>query len=218
MIVTQPMATRPVPSRNTDGSGVPVFGARTPPRNESGDTGAGMSRPDAGRSLPATRAATVGSPTTERPDSVIGVSGSRRNAGSPAAIVGATRTGSPANSAGVPPAAAKAPRRPSGANAARSRKLPRASPTGQSQVASDAGIAEVVCAPTTAGAAAAAAHTTIIIACLIMRNSTSETRIVSLPPGMHRTCQASTSGATTLPQPDRIRDRRSRCRTTDFTT
>ena len=203
------MAIRPVPSRNTDGSGVPVFGARTPPRNESGDTGAGTSRAGAGRSLPARRAATVGSPTTERPDSVIGVSGSRRNAGSPAAIVGATRTGSVANSAGVPPAAARAPRRPSGANAARSRKLPRASPTGQSQVASAGGMAEVVCAPTTAGAAATATHATIVIVCLIMRHSNGETRISSFRFGVHRTSQASTSGATTLPQPGRIRYRRS---------
>ena len=35
------MAMRPLPSRNADGTGDPVFGARNPARIESGDTGSG---------------------------------------------------------------------------------------------------------------------------------------------------------------------------------
>ena len=39
--MTQPIAMSPVPSRKTDGSGVAVFGARSPARSESADTGSG---------------------------------------------------------------------------------------------------------------------------------------------------------------------------------
>ncbi len=161
--------------RNTDGNGVPVFGARMPPRSESGGTGIGTS-------LLPTRVDGGGSPTL-RADSVIGVSLSVSRVVRPSLPPSTGSPGSgvrPANRPGVPPAAAIAPSKPSGANAARSRNSPRASPTGQSHVASVVVGGVVACARTTDGAAAIAAHATIVTACLIIRDSNSEAGVKTL--------------------------------------
>ena len=157
---------RPLPSRNTDGNGVPVFGARSPARSESGDTGSGT-RPrfsDGAASVAGASGDGLRAPSDRgRAGSLGGVAG---------VFVATVLAGAallPANKAGVPPAAARAPSRPSGANAARLRRSPRDSPSGQSHVPGATVVGGVVvCARRTAGAAHSAAHTTAVIVCLII--------------------------------------------------
>ncbi len=206
------MATRPVPSRNTDGSGVPVFGARRPARIESGETGSGMllrfiegATPAAGDSEAALRAP---SRTARSGSPAAGV----RVAGSPAPAFDTMRFGlvpesgvRAANTPGTPPAAAITPSKPSGASAPRSRRPPRESPIGQSHVAGGGVVGGgVVWAPSMTGAADTVAHAANVTACLNIPGTPALWRVIRIASiEAHLTCQRIGESCT----PDRWLDR-----------